>query len=117
MARFNEEPISDTGFLKADRMFYEFFDTNIFRGKARLWNEKNIPIPEYSSIKESYPLIVHFNAAYSYPFEYKSEVWRIKKIFLQNWNKEIVYIYTYLVSPAPGRLKKLQKTYSGQCTN
>jgi hypothetical protein len=109
MAKFNEEPVNDTGFVKADRMFYEYLETNIIRGKARLWNEKNIPVPEYSILKEANPLIVHFNAAYAESFEYESEVFRIKKVFLQNWNKEIANIYAYLTSTAPGKFKKTTK--------
>ncbi len=109
MAKFNEEPVNDTGLVKADRMFYEYLETNIIRGKARLWNEKNIPVPEYSTLKEANPLIVHFNAAYAESFEYESEVFRIKKVFLQNWNKEIANIYAYVSSTAPGKLKKNTK--------
>jgi hypothetical protein len=106
MAKFNQNPISDTGLIKADRMFYEFLDSNVIEGKARLWNNKNIPMPEYSTLKLALPLIVHFNAAFAESFEYESEVIRLKRVFINNQSIKIANAYADLFSVIPGRLIK-----------
>jgi len=109
MAKFNQNPVNDTGLIKADRMFYEFLRTNVIEGKARLWNDKNIPVPEYSTLKLALPLIVHFNASYAELFEYRSEVIRLKKVFLENSSIKAANMYASLLSVIPGRLNKKVK--------
>jgi hypothetical protein len=109
MAKFNQNPVNDTGLIKADRMFYEFLETNVIEGKAKLWNHKNIPIPEYSTLKLALPLIVHFNASYAELFEYESEVIRLKKVFLENRGVKTANLYADLLSVIPGKLSKTTK--------
>jgi hypothetical protein len=109
MAKFDQNPIEDTGLIKADRMFYEFLDTNVIEGKATLWNDKKIPVPEYSMLKLASPAIVHFNASYAELFEYKSEVIRLKKVYLENWSIGTANIFAGLMSVVPGSLSKKTK--------
>jgi hypothetical protein len=109
MAKHNQQPVNDTGLLKADRMFYQFIDTNVIEGKARLWNTDTIPVPEYANLKLALPLIVHFNAAYAEIFEYKSEVIRLKKVFMDGSSKAVANCYAAGLSVVPGKLKKVAK--------
>ncbi len=109
MAQFNQQPVNDTGLIKADRMFYEFLDTNVIEGKARLWNKEKIPVPEYSELKLATPAIVHFNAYYAELYEYGSEVMRLKQVFLANKSVAMANIYAGALSVIPGKLKKSTK--------
>jgi hypothetical protein len=109
MAKFNQLPVNDTGLIKADKMFYEFLDTNVIEGKARLWNTDRIPIPEYSKLKSASPLIVHFNAYYAEMFEYKAEVIRLKQVFLGNKSIAFANLYAAILSIAPGKSIKAFK--------
>ncbi|MES2807883.1 MAG: hypothetical protein V4619_04615 [Bacteroidota bacterium] len=109
MAKHNQQPVNDTGLIKADRMFYNFIDTNVIEGKARLWSNGEVPIPAYSTLKLALPLIVHFNAAYAEIFEYKSEVIRLKKIFLDNSSKTVANLYAAGLAVLPGKLKSAAK--------
>jgi hypothetical protein len=104
MSKFDQNPIKDTGLIKADRMFYEFLHTNVLSGKAKLWNDKNIPVPEYSTLILSRPLIVHFNASHTESFEYQSEVIRLRNFFLLNWSRNTTNFYVYLTVIIPGKV-------------
>ena len=109
MAKFKHQPVEDNGFIKADRMYYEHLSSNILRGRARLWSDKQAPVPIYSTLLESHPKIVHFNASYSETFEYNSEVSRIKKVYLYHWPITLANFYSYAAYVMPGKLAKLLK--------
>lgn len=109
MAKFNQEPVNDTGLIKADRMYYEFLETNVVKGKARLWNTDKIPVPEYSTLKLATPAIVHFNAHYAESYEYESEVIRLKQVFLAGTNAALANIQASIFSVMPGKLKMAAK--------
>jgi len=106
MAKFQQQPLADTGLVKADRMYYDHLQSNILSGYARLWSDKEPPVPVYSTLMESKPLIVHFNASYSETFEYKSEVVRVRKVYLGGWSKAAVNAYASLTQVWPGKLAK-----------
>jgi len=105
MAKFNQNPVEDTGKIKADRMFYDHLKTNIISGRAKLWNTNNPPVPEYSTLKLSQPLIVHFNNHFTESYEYKSEIIRLKMYYLENRGKFVANISAYIASVLPGKLK------------
>jgi len=109
MAKFNQQPVNDTGMIKADRMFYEYLKANVIKGKARLWNSKNIPVPEYSKLMQASPLIVHFNAGYAESFEYESEVIRLKKVLLENHSIVIANLFAFVISIFPGKTSTMLK--------
>jgi len=109
MAKFKQQPVNDTGFIKADRMYYDNLSSNILQGRARLWSDKQAPVPIYSTLLESQPKIVHFNASYSEIFEYKSEVSRIRKVYLYHWPKTFANVYAFLGHIMPGKLSKFTK--------
>lgn len=109
MAKFNQVPVTDTGHIKADRMFYEFLDTNVIAGEARLWNDQKIPVPEYSTLKLAIPVIVHFNDSYAETFEYESEAIRLRKVFLENRSIKAANFYAFLTAVMPGKLNKTAK--------
>jgi hypothetical protein len=103
MAKFNQQPVNDTGLIKADRMFYKFLDANVIEGRARLWNNAEIPMPEYSKLKLALPAIVHFNGYYAELFEYGSEAIRLKKKFLKNKSIAVANSYATILSVLPGQ--------------
>jgi hypothetical protein len=109
MAKFDLPPLKDTGMVKADRMFYQYLQTNVINGSARLWNENNIPVPEYSQLMDSTPLIVHFNSSHAESYEYHSEVIRLKKFFLEKKNKFIANASAYFSAVLPGKATKIVK--------
>jgi hypothetical protein len=110
MAKYGQEPIDDTGLIKADRMFYEKLRSNVLKGRARLWNEKEPPIPDYSTLMSARPLIVHFNAAFAETFEYDSEVSRLRNIILRNWPAFFADYHARLFITTPGRTVKTLKS-------
>jgi len=103
MAKFGQNPVNDTGFIKADRMYYDHLSSNILLGKAKLWSDVQPPVPEYSTLMESQPLIVHFNASYTETFEYKAEVIRIRKKYLYKWPVSLANLYAKILFVAPGK--------------
>jgi len=112
MAKFLQNPIEDTGLIKADRMFYEYMKSNILKGYAKLWNENEPPVKGYSTLMLSEPLIVHFNASNNELYEYKSEVIRLRKVFLEKWPVAAANLYAHLTCFMPGVLiKNLKNTF------
>jgi hypothetical protein len=109
MAKFDQQPVNDTGQIKADRMFYEYLKTNVIKGKAHLWNNKDVPVPEYSELMQATPVIVHFNAAHAESFEYESEVIRLKKVFLEDHSITAANLLAFIRSVFPGKLSKILK--------
>jgi len=109
MAKYHQQPINDPGFVKGDRMYYDHLKSNILNGSARLWSDKEPPVPIYSTLMDAEPLIVHYNASYSESFEYKSEVARIRKVYLKKWSKILAGAYANIVHMLPGKLIKNTK--------
>jgi hypothetical protein len=109
MAKYRQQPVNDPGFVKGDRMYYDHLKSNILNGYARLWSDKEPPVPVYSTLMESEPLIVHYNASYNETFEYKSEVARIRKVYLEEWPKALANSYANLIYTFPGKIIKSSK--------
>jgi hypothetical protein len=109
MAKFNQQPLNDTGLIKADRMFYKFIKTNVITGTAILWNKGMLPVPDYSTLTSASPLIVHFNAAYAELHEYQSEIIRLEQFFLKNRGITIANFCAAIFSVIPGETKVISK--------
>jgi hypothetical protein len=106
MAKFLQNPVNDTGLIKADRMYYDYMESNILRGYAKLWNGIEPSMKEYSTLMISKPLIVHFNAYNNELYEYRSEVIRLRNVFLKNRPFFAANLYAYLTCFMPGWLVK-----------
>ncbi len=109
MAKYHQHLLPDQGWVKADRMFYTYLRSDVLKGTAVLWNTGNIPVPEYSTLELAKPLIVHYNADYTQSYEYTSEVARLNKYFLKNWNKTFTGMYATVAYTYPGKLKLFLK--------
>lgn len=107
---FNQSVMDDDGTIKADKLFYEKIKTNVLKGFAKLYNNNRLPLPEYSTLKVSKPLIVHFNAYFSESYVYKADVfrlnWRIK-----GWPNLVIDFMAYTMYIMPSWFFGKAKTY------
>jgi len=111
MALHGQKPIPEDGSIKADLMFYPSkVEVDVFRGKASLWN-----LPGSSRynpawpLRESHPLVVHFNCTFAERGYYAREAVRLYKVLNKGWPLPVADSYAYITQDIPDIMQESLK--------
>jgi hypothetical protein len=103
MALHGQKPVPEDGSIKADLMFYPSkVEVDVFRGKAALWN-----LPDSRNynpawpLRESHPLVVHFNCTFVERGSYAREAIRLNKVLNKGWPLPVADSYAYVTRYVP----------------
>lgn len=110
MAKYGLRAYPEDGSIKADRMFYSYCDVNVLKGRALFWNEEAIIPKAYFHLKESKPIVGHFNASFAENYEYLSESTRLK-LFSKTQSKIFANAISQVFIVWPGKLKSITKDF------
>jgi hypothetical protein len=99
MALNEQNPLSDDGTIKAERMCYQHrMKADVFQGIAKLWNhcKNSQDFPTWVHLTEASPIIVHFNGFYIESEPYTSEVIRLQRVMANGWPIWAATVYTFI---------------------
>ena len=103
MAMHGQKPITEDGSIKADLLFYPSkVKVDVFGGKASLWNlPESRKYNHHWPLRESRPLVVHFNCSFAERRYYAREAVRLEKVMSKGWPLAMASLYADITQNVP----------------